>query len=82
MEHGDVKHPEWMYTTDFFFNKVLPKKFLIVVIATVFAGMGIITGLHWVVIAGAYAGFNLGQKILEKSITTKSTTKEMPDVSE
>lgn len=55
---------------DFFFNKVIPKKFIIMIIATIFAwpGITVITGTQWIIVAGAYAGFNFGQKILGRTI--------------
>jgi len=69
MEDGGLMYkdmPKWMEVLDFFFNKVLPKKFIVVVLASIYAFMGILTGGQWLIIAGAYAGINYGQKVLER----------------
>jgi len=65
MERRDVKHPQWMETMDFFFNKMLPKKFLVFVIATIFCFLGTITGGQWLILAGAYGGLMYAQKITQ-----------------
>ena len=58
---------KWMYKIDFFFNKVVPKKFIVFIIATLFAfPFNIITGGQWMILACAYFGINYGQKILER----------------
>jgi len=58
--------PRWMNLMDFFFNKALPKKFIILIIATVLTFLGILEGGQWVGIAFVYAGVNIGQKVLER----------------
>lgn len=67
-----VKHPRWMYTLDFFFNKVLPKKFIVMILATIFCFLGVITGGQWLIVAGAYAGLNFGQKLLRDNNGNRS----------
>jgi hypothetical protein len=47
---------------DNFFNKIIPKKFFVLVVATVLVFMGKIEGFHWFVIASAYLGLNVAQK--------------------
>jgi len=46
---------------DFFFNKMIPKKFIVMVIATVLVFMDKIDGFQWFVIACAYLGVNVIQ---------------------
>lgn len=46
---------------DYAFNKMLPKKFIVMVIATILIFMGKIDGFQWFIIAGAYLGVNVIQ---------------------
>ena len=48
---------------DYFFNKVLPKKFIVFVAASVFLVLGLITGEHWFWIAVTYSGANVVGKL-------------------
>ncbi len=53
---------------DTFFNKIIPKKLLIMLIATVLVFMNKIDGFQWFIIAGAYLGVNVIQHYAKKSI--------------
>jgi hypothetical protein len=44
---------------DYFFNKVIPKKFIVFSSATVLVFLGKIEGQHWFYIALAYFGVNV-----------------------
>jgi hypothetical protein len=44
---------------DFFFNKVLPKKFIVFAVASVLVFTGRIQGDHWFYIALGYFGVNV-----------------------
>ena len=52
---------------DFIFNKLLPKKFIIFVIATIFAFKGIIDGQSWTYVSMAYFTANAIQKFSPKT---------------
>jgi len=58
-------HPKWMTDIDYIFNKVLPKKFIVFSIATIFCSIGIITGSQWIILAGAYGGLMYAQKLTQ-----------------
>ena len=51
---------------DFFFNKVLPKKFMVFSVATILVFMGKITGEWWFYIAIAYFGVNILRVLADK----------------
>ena len=53
---------------DTFFNKTLPKKFIVFSVGTIFAFMNIIDGMQWTIIAGAYLGVNVAQKLTGKKL--------------
>ncbi len=55
-----------MNKLDFFFNKLLPKKFIVFTIATIGLFLGLINGSSWTIIAGAYIGGNIGAKLIAK----------------
>lgn len=65
MERRDVIHPDWMYSLDFFFNKVIPKKFIVFVIGTIAMFLTFITGTQWLILAGAYGGLMYAQKFTQ-----------------
>jgi len=48
---------------DFFFNKLLPKKFIVFIVACILVFMDKITGEQWFWIAGIYIGMNVTGKI-------------------
>ena len=58
-------HPRWMSEIDYFFNKVLPKKFIVMTTATIFCLLGLITGGQWLLVAAAYGGLNYAQKLMQ-----------------
>ena len=51
---------------DFFFNKMIPKKFLVFTIATIGLFMELITGQEWTIIAGIYLGLNVAKALIPK----------------
>lgn len=53
-----------MSKLDFFFNKMLPKKFLVFSIATTALFMNLIDGTQWTIIAGVYLGLNMTGKAI------------------
>jgi hypothetical protein len=53
-----------MKNIDFFFNKVLPKKFIVFTIATVGLFLKLITGDQWVTIAWVYLGVNVVKGVI------------------
>jgi hypothetical protein len=62
--------PVWGQAVDYFFNKVIPKKFLVFVIACLFLAAGKIEGVHWFYISVAYLTGNVIQKFPELSKKT------------
>ena len=44
---------------DFFFNKMLPKKFIVFTIATIALFMKLLNGQQWTIVAGIYIGGNV-----------------------
>ncbi len=46
-------------TIDFFFNKLIPKKFVVFSIATVGLFLNLVTGEQWTIVAGIYLGTNV-----------------------
>ena len=48
-----------MNKIDFFFNKVIPKKFIVFTLASIFLWQGFITDNQWYIIALAYFGINV-----------------------
>lgn len=53
-----------MKRLDFFFNKMLPKKFIVFSIATTALFMELIDGTQWTIIAGIYLGLNMTGKAI------------------
>lgn len=49
---------------DFFFNKLIPKKFLVFSIATIALFLELIDGGQWTIIAGLYLGINMTGKAI------------------
>ena len=49
---------------DELFNKVLPKKFIVFVIATVGMFMKLITGEQWMIVASIYLGVNVMRAVV------------------
>lgn len=58
--------PNWVKTMDFIFNKAVPKKLIVFVVATTFCLLGLITGGQWLILAGAYAGVMYAQKLTQR----------------
>lgn len=60
---------KWGAFVDYFFNKVLPKKFLIIAFATAFVFMDLLSGDMWAYLAMIYMGTNglqhIGVNILD-----------------
>ncbi len=50
---------------DFFFNKMLPKKFLVFTVATIGLFLKLINGQQWTIIAGVYLGLNITGKAIQ-----------------
>ena len=44
---------------DFFFNKLIPKKFIVFTIATIGLFMHLLDGQQWTIVAGIYIGGNV-----------------------
>ncbi len=53
-----------MNKIDFFFNKLLPKKFIVFVIATIGLFMHLLNGPQWTIVAGIYIGGNVLRQLL------------------
>jgi len=53
-----------MNKLDFFFNKLLPKKFIVFTIATIALFMKLLDGQGWTIIAGIYIGGNVLKAVL------------------
>jgi len=49
---------------DKLFNKIIPKKLMVFIIATWFAKINVIDGAQWTIIAGSYLGANLTKALL------------------
>jgi hypothetical protein len=47
---------------DYFFNKLLPKKFIVLTVATVLIFIDKLDGEQWFIVAAAYLGVNAVQK--------------------
>ena len=58
--NGMGKLSKW---SDTLFNKILPKKFVVFILATILAVTGVITGEHWFYISLAYVGGNVLGKV-------------------
>jgi len=50
---------------DFFFNKMIPKKFIVFTLATIALFMKLIDGGQWTIIAGVYLGINITGKAIQ-----------------
>ena len=56
---------------DFFFHKVIPKKLLVWIMATIFVFLGKLDGELWAYISMVYIGGNLLQKFILKDKVIK-----------
>ena len=65
--------------TDYFFNKVLPKKFIVFLVATAFVFISKLDGDLWAYVAMIYMGGNIVQHIstdISEAIKAKKPTLE------
>ena len=65
---------------DFFFNKLIPKKLIVLTLATVLVFMDKIPGEHWGYVAMLYLGANVAGKFSGVIGGKKMTAKEVAEV--
>lgn len=59
MDEKEKKRKLFLLKMDFFFNKAIPKKLIVWIVATIALFMGYIDGWTWMILTGIYLGANI-----------------------